>query len=145
MTLLRYRLHGLVATLAIVTFATTHASQEEPARERPSLSLRATPPVGFTPLRVRFIAQLRGGDNDHPDYYCPSVVWDWGDGTRSESSIDCDPYIAGVSEIRRRYTAEHIYRDSGGFRMRFRLLQGDDDIVESTDIRIQVRRGTGED
>ena len=59
--------------------------------------------------------------------------------------MDCEPYVAGQSEIRRRYSAEHIYRSSGGIRMRFRLRQNEDDIVENADIRIQVRRGTGGD
>lgn len=125
----------------IASLVGVSAQQSDVPPERPSLSLRATPPVGFTPLRIRFVAELRGGD-DHQDYYCPSVEWNWGDGTKSESSVDCEPYVAGQSEIQRRYTADHTYRNSGGFRTRFRLLQGDE-IIESTDIRVQIRRGTG--
>ena len=138
----RRRLPVLVAALAIVPFAAALAQEADREGERPSLSLRAIPPLGFTPLRVRFVVELRDGDDDYADYYCPSVEWEWGDGTRSESSMDCEPYVAGESQIRRRYTAEHTYRNSGGFRARFRLLQ-DDDIVANADIRLQVRRGTG--
>jgi hypothetical protein len=132
-------LPALVTLLAVTTVL---AQPDDREGERPSLSLRATPPVGFTPLRVRFVVNLRGGDDDYADYYCAAVEWDWGDGTKSESSMDCEPFVAGKSRIQRRYTAEHTYRNSGGFRMRFRLLQGDE-IVENTETRIQVRRGTG--
>ena len=132
----------LPVTLALLPAAATSAQQGARERERPSVSLRATPPVGFTPLAVRFVVELRDGDNDHPEYYCPEIEWEWGDGTRSESSRDCAPYVAGESEIQRRYTATHTYRIGGSFRARFRLRQGDD-IVESTDIRIQARRGAG--
>ena len=136
-------LTGLFVVLLTATGGAVLLAQDTGVeRERPSLSLRATPPVGFTPLRVRVVAELEDGADDHPDYYCVEVEWDWGDGTRSESSRDCDPWVAGESEIERRFTATHTYRDGGSFRVRFRLRQNDD-IVESRDVRIQVRRGTG--
>ena len=136
-------LTGLFAVLLAATGGAALLAQDDAERERPSLSLRATPPVGFTPLDVRVVAELAGGAEDHPDYYCPEVEWEWGDGTRSESARDCEPYVSGESAITRRYTATHTYRASGAFRLRFRLRQGDD-IVENGEIRLQVRRGTGQ-
>jgi len=41
-------------------------------------------------------------------------MWEWGDGTESEATQDCDPYEPGTSTIKRRYTATHEYRESGG-------------------------------
>jgi hypothetical protein len=134
-------LTGLFAVLLAATSGAALLAQDDAERERPSLSLRATPPVGFTPLNVRVVAELEGGSDDHPDYYGPAVEWDWGDGTRSESARDCEPYVSGQSEITRRYSATHTYRTGGSFRLRFRLRQGDD-IVENGDVRLQVRRGT---
>ena len=32
--------------------------------KKPSLSLKATPPVGFSPLRVRLVVDVRGGADD---------------------------------------------------------------------------------
>jgi hypothetical protein len=136
-------LTGLVAVALTATGGAALLAQDDAQRERPSLSLRATPPVGLTPLNVRAVVEIEGGADDHPDFYCPAIEWDWGDGTRSESSRDCEPYVSGESEITRRYTATHTYRNSGAFRLRFRLRQGDD-IVENRDVRLQVRRGTGE-
>jgi len=116
-----------------------NAQDEEEAR-RPSLSLRANPLVGFTPLRTRLVAELRDGDDDYADFYCPTVEWDWGDGTVSESSEDCDPYRAGETTIRRRYSTEHIFRTPGTFRIRFRIKQ-QDSVIAATTATIRVQGG----
>ena len=129
-----------VAVLLLAGPAAMLSGQDSPERERPSLTLRSTPTVGFTPLNVRVVADLREGDDDHPDYYCPLIQWEWGDGTMSESSLDCEPYQAGVSAMRRQYTSTHTYRQPGSFRLRIRLLQDDDTVDTATD-RIQVRGG----
>ena len=111
--------------------------------QKPRLSLRATPPVGFSPLRVRLGVDVNGGSDDYADFYCASVEWDWGDGTMSESSSDCDPYEAGKSTIRRRFTTEHVYRMQGNYRIFFRLKQKNK-VVGATSANVQVRAGSGE-
>src|SRR5688572_24702985 len=88
----------------------------EDADKKPRLSLRANPPIGFSPLRVSLVAELKGGANDFADLYCASVEWDWGDGTKSENGEDCAPYEPGKSEIRRRFTATHTFRYSDNYR-----------------------------
>jgi hypothetical protein len=100
--------------------------------------------VGFTPLRVRVTVELRGGADDTEEFYCPTIEWDWGDELKSESSEDCDPYKAGSSTIRRRYSTEHTYRDAGSFTLRFRMKQGNR-VVGSTSTNIQVREGIRDD
>lgn len=112
--------------------------------KKPSLSLRATPSTGFSPLRVQLSVDLRGGSDDYADFYCATVEWDWGDGTKSESSSDCEPYEAGKSTIRRRFTASHVFREAGGFRVVFRLKQKSK-VVGSARTAIQVRAGLGAD
>ncbi|MBI4266389.1 MAG: PKD domain-containing protein [Acidobacteria bacterium] len=111
--------------------------------QKPSLSLRATPPVGFSPLRVRAATDIRGGSDDYQEFYCATVEWDWGDGTTSENSTDCEPYEAGKSTIRRRFTAEHVYRQQGNYRITFRLKQKTR-VVGATTATVQVRGGAGE-
>src|SRR5688500_18659248 len=105
------------ATLAVLALALSSGSawsaQRDGEDRKPTLSLRATPPVGFSPLRVRVVVDVRGGANDYEEFYCPSIEWDWGDGTVSENSEDCDPYQAGKSAIRRRFSTEHVYRQAG--------------------------------
>ena len=54
--------------------------------------------------------------DDFEEYYCPTIDWEWGDDTTSESTADCEPYEAGKSEIKRRFTVEHVFRHGGNFR-----------------------------
>ena len=128
----------------IVPAARAWSAQREAGDDKkPSLSLRATPPVGFSPLRVRVVVDVRGGADDHADFYCPTIEWDWGDGTVSEARSDCDPYEAGKSTIQRRWSAEHIYRQSGGFKIVFRLKQKTKAIAVGS-ANVQVRAGMRE-
>jgi len=133
----------LAAALAILLPA--HAVQGQQAEaKKPSLSLRATPPVGFTPLRVHVVADIRDGSDDYAEFYCAAAEWDWGDGTVSENSSDCDPYEAGKSTIRRRFTADHIYRQQGQHRVTFRLKQKTKQVA-AVSTNVQVRAGVGDD
>ena len=132
---------SLAAVLAVVlsSGAATEA-QRDNADRKPSLSFRATPPVGFSPLRVPVAVDVKGASPDNPDFYCPTIEWEWGDGTTCESAEDCDPYQAGKSAIRRRFTAEHVFRQSGTFKVFFRLKQNDKTIAASSG-NVQVRAG----
>lgn len=126
-----------VALLAVLGTG-LEAAQEAP--KRPKLALRATPPMAFTPATITLVAELRDGDDDYEDFYCASVEWDWADGTRSESSDDCDPYETGKSEIRRRFTIQHKYNIDGIYDVQFRLKQRGR-IVASARTRVTIRRG----
>jgi hypothetical protein len=128
-----------VLVVALATGSATSA-QRGGDDKKPSLSLKATPPVGFSPLRVRIVVDVRGGSDDYADFYCPSIEWDWGDGTVSGNSEDCDPYQAGKSTIRRRYSIEHVFRQPGSFQVFFRLKQRDRVIAASSG-NVQVRAG----
>ena len=110
---------------------------------RPRLTLRAQPPVGIAPARIVFTAELVGGVDDFEDYYCPTVVWEWGDDTQSESTLDCEPYEAGKSEIRRRFTVEHRFRRAGGHKVLFRLKKRDK-LVATANVTVQIQPGAGE-
>jgi hypothetical protein len=125
----------------IVSPAVSETIQEE--NKKPSLSLKVTPPIAFSPAKVRVVAEVRGGADDYQEYYCPTVEWDWGDGTVSENTEDCNPYEAGKSTIRRRFSTEHTYRMSGNYKVFFRLKRKDK-IVAATSSSIQVRPGLRE-
>ncbi len=90
---------------------------------KPSVSLRASPAVGFSPARVVLTAELKGGTDDYADFYCATIEWDWADDTKTESKADCEPYEAGKSEIKRRFTVDHVFNMPGEFRVEFRLKQ----------------------
>ena len=107
---------------------------------RPELSLRASPRVGFAPADILFVAELRGGADDWEEFYCTSVEWDWDDDTRSESTPDCDPYEAGTSRIRRRFSMRHRFEYGGRYEVRFRLLRRDDPVAAARTI-VELRGG----
>ena len=113
--------------------------QKDAADPRPKLSLRAQPVIAMAPARVVLTAELTGGANDFEEFYCTGVEWEWGDGTKSESSSDCAPYEAGKSEIKRRYTVEHVFR-AGVYRVMFHLKRHEKAVGHAT-INIQVRPG----
>ncbi len=141
MTELRRATCTLAAALAVCLVPALQAQQAEP--KKPSLSLKATPPVGFTPLRVVVVVDVKDGSDDYADFYCAAVEWDWGDGTISENSSDCEPYEAGKSTIRRRFSADHVYRQAGQFKVTFKLKQKTKQVaVASTSV--QVRGGVGD-
>ena len=141
MTDLRRVVCTVVAALGVCLVAGLHGQQTEP--KKPSLSLKATPPVGFTPLRVVVAVDVKDGSDDYADFYCAGVEWDWGDGTISENSSDCDPYQAGKSTIRRRFTADHIYRQQGQFKVTFKLKQKNKQVA-AVSTNVQVRGGVGD-
>lgn len=132
----RVRLAAALVGLLAVSIA--GAAADKPSK--PKLSLRASPSVGFSPARIFLVAEITGGPNDYEEYYCASVEWDWGDGTTSESSYDCEPYESGKSEIRRRYTTEHKYLTSGQYQIQFRLKKKTKPIAVAHTI-VQIRPG----
>lgn len=128
---------SLVAVCAFAVLAATGAGADD--KDKPSLNIRATPISGFAPMKVSVSVALQGGANDYQDFYCPSVEWDWDDGTKSQEKVDCEPYEPGKSEIRRNYRAEHRYEFGGTeFRLQFRLKQKNKTVAStSTTIRVQ--------
>ena len=65
-------------------FQTSYAQQT--TAKKPSLSLKATPPFGVSPLRVHAVVDIRDGSDDYAEFYCAAVEWEWGDGTVSGNS-----------------------------------------------------------
>ena len=119
------------------------ALQAEQGNKKPSLSLKASPSVSFAPSRVVLVGEVKNGANDNEDFYCPTVEWEWGDLTTSVAEADCDPYEAGKSEIKRRYTIQHQFKNPGGFKVVLRLKKGSK-VVATANTQIQVRAGLGQ-
>jgi hypothetical protein len=128
---------------ALASSALPSAAQKDGTDKKPSLSLKATPPAGFAPLRVHVAVDVKGGPNDYADFYCPTIQWDWDDGTVSETSEDCEPYEAGKSSITRRFSSDHMYRLSGEYRLTFRLKQKAK-VVSSVTSSVTVRPSAAE-
>jgi hypothetical protein len=114
-------------------------AKDNPDAKRPKVSLKATPVISMAPARIVLTAEITGGANDFEEFYCPTVQWEWGDGTESESTNDCAPYEAGKTEIKRRFTVEHVFR-AGAYRVMFRLKRHDKAVGFAT-VSMQVRPG----
>jgi hypothetical protein len=129
-------------TLAAATTAGARQKDDRDAKDldkRPKMTLKAQPTISMAPSRVVLTAELLGGADDFEEYYCPSIEWQWGDGTSSEASSDCEPYQSGKSQIKRRFTVEHVFR-AGNYRIVFHLKRHDKSVASAT-ASIQVRPG----
>ena len=140
------QLHTGVAQVAILAFSAlliipnALQARAQGGNKKPSLSLKATPAVSFAPARIVVVAEVKGGSNDNEEFYCPTLEWEWGDLTTSTAEADCEPYAAGTSEIKRRYTVEHRFKDPGNFRIRLLLKKGNK-VISTANALVQVRPG----
>jgi hypothetical protein len=135
---------ALVLVLALVVGPPAQEPQRpqgsDDKSKKPTLSIKATPAVAFSPARVRAVAELKGGPDDYQELYCAAVEWDWGDLTQSESAADCEPYEPGVSQIVRRFSSEHTYRSQGRYRVQIRLKRNGK-VLTAANTTITVRPG----
>jgi len=145
MTILRRALVAATAGLAIAASAPLGAAQKNDKSKdqdanRPRITLRAQPVVAVSPARVVLTAELVGGADDFQEFYCPTVEWAWGDDTVSESTVDCDPYAAGKSQIKRRFTVEHVFRRAGVYKVYFHMKRKDK-MLGSATVTVQIQAG----
>jgi len=109
---------GFVTAL-LLSLALPAATADAPKGRRPRLDLRISPRVAFTPVSVYVTAELTGGD-EIEEFYCPALEWEWGDGSRSETVSDCEPFEAKES-FERRFFASHQYRRAGEYNVKLTL------------------------
>jgi hypothetical protein len=130
------RVTGLLGLAGILLLAPGLSGDSLQGKGRPKAALRVNPTLIFVPQRIVATVELTEGADDYQEYYCPKIEWEWGDETRSDNSEDCDPYEAGVSKIRRRYTADKTFREPGIYDVVFRMKQGSKTVLT---LRQQVR------
>lgn len=139
----RLMMRWLALTMAVGALTVPRVSaQDDKGKEvkKASLNLKASPTIVFSPARVVVSAELKGGAEDNAELYCPSLEWDWGDGTRSESAADCEPFEAGTSTIQRRFTASHTFNIAGNYRVQLRFKRGSK-VVLGGHVSVQVKPG----
>lgn len=134
------RVSSASAVLIVLLAAPVCAAAQTPKPKKPSIALKANPAVSFSPARIVFSVDLRGGSDDYEEFYCATVTWEWGDGTESENTMDCEPYETGVTKIQRHFTAEHKYETAGEYRAVFRLKR-QDKVVGTASTVVRVRPG----
>lgn len=127
----------LVSTVARGAAAPAPGDDKKP---KPTVTMKATPLVGFSPARIVVTADVRGGDDAAPDLYCATEEWDWGDDTQSKNTGDCEPFEAGKSSIKRHFTLDHLFEASGDYRVEFRLKQKNKVVARGV-TEVKVRPG----
>jgi hypothetical protein len=139
LTMLRRSCPAIVTGLALLGgLGAQETAAQDAKKSKPSVWVKSTPVVGFSPARMVVTAELRGGDDDYQDFYCATVEWDWGDDTRSQAGGDCEPYEAGKSTIKRRFTIDHVFNTAGDYRVEFRLKQKNKVVARgTTDVKIR--------
>jgi hypothetical protein len=133
----------ILASSALLLTTSIALQAREQGGKKPSLTLKASPSISFAPARVVVVAEVKGGVNDDEEFYCPTVEWEWGDFTQSTVEADCEPYSPGKSEIKRRYTVEHQFKNPGSFKIALRLKKGSKVVAQGT-AQVQVRPGLGQ-
>jgi len=107
---------------------------------KPRLEMRASPRMAFPPVNVFLVAELKGGEAVE-EFYCPGLVWDWGDGTRSSEEGDCPPYYDGV-ELDRFFSAHHAYGRPGTYEVKLTMRRASHTVAEAR-VPIYVYGGEG--
>jgi hypothetical protein len=129
--------------LALPLIAAVALSIGSSPDKKPKLSVKANPAMGLSPVRVVATADLSGTTNADEEFYCAGIEWEWGDDTRSSDAEDCDPFVAGKSEVKTRFVASHTFHTAGEYRILFRLKRKDKTLLTgSTSVR--VREGAGD-
>jgi hypothetical protein len=140
------RAAGLAAALAVALSSLLRAEAPAPQADdadkpkKLSIDLRITPAVSFAPSRIRAIAELQVPDERTAEFYCAAIEWDWGDLTESAESNECEPYEAGVSEVKRVFSAEHTFQTGGRYRVQLRLKRNRK-VLASSSTTVTVRPG----
>ncbi len=136
-----------LAPLAIVAvclvFSIGASGKDQKDAGKVALTLRASPAMAFAPARITLSAQLKGVTDRDEDFYCPTVQWDWGDGTISESSSDCEPFQPNKSEIQKSFITQHVYKTGGEYEIKIALKKSDKTVALGS-ANVNISRALGE-
>ncbi|HEY5907928.1 MAG TPA: hypothetical protein VIZ31_07770 [Vicinamibacteria bacterium] len=130
-----------VVAAAVLFLAAPWSSGGDPKPKKPSLEMRVTPRMAFSPVNILIVAELKGGD-DIEEYYCPEIEWDWDDGGKSIHEADCDPFEVGTA-IDRRFSQEHMYSRAGMYTVKASFKKAGRTFLAGT-LKVTVRAGVGD-
>ena len=111
-------------TTAILMALLAGASAAKPTVEFKPLRRMTQLQVGSCDAEVSF--SLRVFDGGAEDYYCPKVVFEWEDGSRSIEESDCVPFEqAEPGDHQRTWTRTRRFQGSGSFSVQAHLCRGE--------------------
>ena len=133
------RVMGLVVLVGLLGPTTSVAGASKPKSF--ALELRVTPRFAFSPARLLFVAELKGGE-DSEELYCPQLEWEFEDGGKSVEEGDCPAYEAGM-RIERHYSISHDFRRAGAYNVTLTLSKAGRVLRRQT-LQVTVRAGAGD-
>jgi hypothetical protein len=134
------RVIGLVLLLGLYGATTAAAGTAKPKSF--ALELRVTPRFAFSPARLLFVGELKGGE-DSEELYCPQLEWDFGeDGGKSVEESDCPAYEAGM-KVERHYSHSHDFPRAGIYNVTLTLSKAGRMLRRQT-LQVTVRPGAGD-
>lgn len=109
-------LRSVILGLSILAAASDVKVELRPLKKVTTLAM------GRCDANVTF--RLTVSDGGSEDYYCPTVVWEWEDGTRSIEQSDCAPFReAAPADHSRTWRRTRPYQRPGSYRIRVHLCQ----------------------
>ena len=109
---------------AVLIAVLTSGSATKPTVEFKPLRKMTTLSVGRCDAEVTF--SLRVFDGGDENYYCPKVVFEWEDGTRSLEASDCVPFEqAEPGDHRRTWSRTRKFQGAGTFSVQAHLCRGE--------------------
>jgi hypothetical protein len=110
--------------IAILMALFAGGSATKPTVEFKALRKMTQLQVGHCDAEVAF--SLRVFDGGVEDYYCPRVVFEWEDGSRSMEESDCVPFEqAEPADHRRTWTRSRKFQGSGNFSVQAHICRGE--------------------
>jgi hypothetical protein len=134
----RRSVFAVIAAALTASLSLSGPAEAKAKPKRPTLGVRVSPRMGFSPISVIAMAELTGGE-DIEDFYCLAIEWDWDDGSKSLQDSDCEPWQPGM-KIERRFSSEHYYSRAGNYNIRATLRAQDKNIATNA-FRLTVRQG----
>ena len=94
-------------------------NEEKKSKSKPHLTISVVPRVLHPMTYISAVVKIKGGPISE-DFYCQTITWDWGDGTISSTSEDCEPFEEG-QQVRTLFTKIHQYSSPGEYKIIFTL------------------------
>jgi hypothetical protein len=142
-------LAGLLAVLLMTPATAIAGRDKEPEKdkpEKPRISLRADPGVGFTPVMAVLTGELTGIDPSDANFCHPAVTWirlDPGDSEETASTLRQDPVCRHGEEetvVKTYFTRRFTLRRPGSYLFRLVLEGKDGTTLHSEYARVRVMR-----
>lgn len=130
-----------IALLAAMSCAAnpTPKAPEPVEPDKPTLTLTASPPLGFARV-VTLRASLRGPEAE--DWYCRPIEWRWPDGTRSTHTEDCPPWAERAPwDYERSWVRRINLGAPGEYEFGFALLKTDGSALATASAKVEVSGG----